>query len=94
MPADRGWARALDADQRILLNATQRPRQRARSTAAVSCRCTTCAGLVRLAPALDGVPGIPPLGAVGRAMHVVDAVGGLLGRSGAEPQTPDSRRSP
>lgn len=38
------------------------------------------AGLVRLAPILDGVPGIPPLGAVGRALSVVDAVGGLFGR--------------
>ena len=38
------------------------------------------AGLVRLAPVLDGVPGVPPLGAIGRAMTVVDAVGGLLGR--------------
>lgn len=38
-------------------------------------------GMVRLAPALDGVPGIPPLGAVGRALTVVDnALGGLLGR--------------
>ena len=37
-------------------------------------------GLIRLAPVLDGVPGIPPLGAVGRALSVVDAVGGLLGR--------------
>ncbi len=37
-------------------------------------------GLVRLAPVLEGVPGIPPLGAVGKAMSVVDAVGGLLGR--------------
>ena len=37
-------------------------------------------GLVRLAPVLDGVPGIPPLGAVGRALTVVDAVGGLFGR--------------
>lgn len=37
-------------------------------------------GMIRLAPALDGVPGIPPMGAVGRAMHVVDTVGGLLGR--------------
>lgn len=38
------------------------------------------AGLVRLAPVLDGVPGVPPLGAVGRALSVVDAVGGFLGR--------------
>lgn len=37
-------------------------------------------GLIRLAPVLEGVPGIPPLGAVGRAMSVVDAVGGLFGR--------------
>ncbi len=37
-------------------------------------------GLVRLAPVLDGVPGIPPMGAVGRALTVVDAVGGLFGR--------------
>jgi hypothetical protein len=37
-------------------------------------------GLVRLAPALSGVPGIPPLGAAGRAMSLVDAVGGVLGR--------------
>jgi hypothetical protein len=37
-------------------------------------------GLIRLAPVLDGVPGIPPLGAVGRALSVVDAVGGLFGR--------------
>jgi hypothetical protein len=37
-------------------------------------------GLLRLAPVLDGVPGIPPLGAVGRALSVVDAVGGLFGR--------------
>jgi hypothetical protein len=37
-------------------------------------------GLVRLAPVLEGVPGIPPLGAVGRALTVVDAVGGLFGR--------------
>lgn len=38
------------------------------------------AGLVRLAPVLEGVPGMPPVGAIGRAMQVVDAVGGLLGR--------------
>ena len=37
-------------------------------------------GLLRLAPALSGVPGIPPLGAVGRAMSLVDAVGGVVGR--------------
>jgi hypothetical protein len=37
-------------------------------------------GLVRLAPVLDGVPGVPPMGAIGRAITVVDAVGGLLGR--------------
>ncbi len=37
-------------------------------------------GVLRLAPVLEGVPGIPPLGAVGRAMSVVDAVGGLFGR--------------
>ena len=37
-------------------------------------------GLIRLAPVLEGVPGIPPLGAVGRALSVVDAVGGLFGR--------------
>ena len=38
------------------------------------------AGLLRMAPVLEGVPGVPPLGAVGRAMSVVDAVGGLFGR--------------
>jgi hypothetical protein len=37
-------------------------------------------GMVRLAPVLDGVPGVPPMGAVGRALTVVDAVGGLFGR--------------
>lgn len=37
-------------------------------------------GLIRLAPVLDGVPGIPPMGAIGRALSVVDAVGGLFGR--------------
>jgi hypothetical protein len=37
-------------------------------------------GLVRLAPVLEGVPGVPPMGAIGRAITVVDAVGGLLGR--------------
>lgn len=37
-------------------------------------------GLIRLAPVLEGVPGIPPMGAIGRAMSVVDAVGGLFGR--------------
>lgn len=37
-------------------------------------------GLIRLAPVLEGVPGVPPLGAVGRALSVVDAVGGLFGR--------------
>ncbi len=37
-------------------------------------------GLLRLSPVLDGIPGVPPLGAIGRAMTVVDAVGGLLGR--------------
>ena len=36
--------------------------------------------LLRLAPALEGVPGIPPIGAIGRALSMVDAVGGLLGR--------------
>jgi hypothetical protein len=39
-------------------------------------------GLIRLAPVLEGVPGVPPLGAVGRAMAVVDVVGGLVGRLG------------
>ena len=38
------------------------------------------AGLIRLAPVLEGVPGIPPMGAIGRAMSVVDAVGGLFGK--------------
>ena len=37
-------------------------------------------GMVRLAPVLEGIPGIPPMGAIGRAMTVVDAVGGLFGR--------------
>lgn len=38
-------------------------------------------GMLHLAPVLDGIPGIPPLGRVGRALSVVDAaVGGLLGR--------------
>ena len=37
-------------------------------------------GMVRLAPVLDGVPGVPPMGAIGRALTVVDAVGGLFGR--------------
>jgi hypothetical protein len=37
-------------------------------------------GLIRLAPVLEGVPGVPPMGAIGRAMSVVDAVGGLFGR--------------
>lgn len=37
-------------------------------------------GMARLAPVLEGIPGVPPLGAVGKAMVVVDAVGGLLGR--------------
>ena len=38
-------------------------------------------GMLRLAPVLDGIPGIPPLGRVGRALSAVDAaVGGLLGR--------------
>lgn len=37
-------------------------------------------GMVRLAPVLDGVPGVPPLGPVGKAMAVVDAVGGIFGR--------------
>lgn len=37
-------------------------------------------GMVRLAPVLEGVPGLPPLGAVGRALHMVEAVGGFLGR--------------
>ena len=37
-------------------------------------------GMVRLAPVLDGIPGVPPMGAIGRALTVVDAVGGLFGR--------------
>lgn len=37
-------------------------------------------GLIRLAPVLDGVPGVPPMGAIGKALTVVDAVGGLFGR--------------
>lgn len=37
-------------------------------------------GLVRLAPVLEGVPGIPPLGAVGKAVALMESVGGLLGR--------------
>ncbi|MGB7982364.1 MAG: maleylpyruvate isomerase N-terminal domain-containing protein [Candidatus Nanopelagicales bacterium] len=37
-------------------------------------------GLVRLAPVLEGVPGVPPMGAIGTALSVVDAVGGLFGR--------------
>jgi hypothetical protein len=37
-------------------------------------------GLIRLAPVLEGIPGIPPMGAVGKALSVVDAVGGLFGR--------------
>lgn len=39
-------------------------------------------GLVHLAPVLDGIPGVPPMGAIGRALTVVDAMGGLLGRFG------------
>ncbi len=37
-------------------------------------------GMVRLAPVLDGIPGLPPLGAVGKALSMVDAVGGLFSR--------------
>jgi hypothetical protein len=39
-------------------------------------------GTLQLAPALQGVPGIPPIGtnAVSRAMGVLGAVGGVLGR--------------
>lgn len=37
-------------------------------------------GLIRLAPVLEGVPGMPPVGAIGRALQLVDAVGGLFGR--------------
>jgi len=39
-------------------------------------------GLIHLAPVLDGIPGVPPMGAIGRALTVVDAMGGLLGRFG------------
>lgn len=37
-------------------------------------------GMIRLAPVLEGIPGLPPIGAIGRAMSVVDAVGGLFGK--------------
>lgn len=37
-------------------------------------------GMVRLAPVLEGIPGLPPLGAVGKALAMVDAVGGVFGR--------------
>jgi hypothetical protein len=70
----------VETDNRSLINATS---GRVSATALYrsgEVRVHDLAGMVRLAPALDGVPGIPPMGAVGRALHVMDAVGGLLGR--------------
>lgn len=39
-------------------------------------------GLIKLAPALDGVPGVPPLAAMSKAFGLVESLGGLFGRFG------------
>ncbi len=80
LPADPCVGPGALAPTRILLDATSGRVNVAHLYRSGQLHVRDLGGLVRLAPVLDGVPGVPPLGAVGRAMTVVDAVGGLLGR--------------
>ena len=80
VPAERWLGPGVDTSQRVLLNAASGRVSASSLYRSGELQVHDLPGLIRLAPALEGVPGIPPLGAVGRALHVVDAVGGLLGR--------------
>lgn len=72
---------SVEASARIVLDATSGRTNVAHLYRSGELRVHDLSGMLRLAPVLDGIPGIPPLGAVGRALSVVDAAfGGLLGR--------------
>ncbi|MGB8021374.1 MAG: hypothetical protein WCF04_09120 [Candidatus Nanopelagicales bacterium] len=71
---------AIEAEARVILDVTSGHASVPHLYRAKELRLHDLSGLIHLAPVLDGVPGLPPLGAIGRALQVVDAVGGLFGR--------------
>ncbi|HYN55706.1 MAG TPA: hypothetical protein VES03_00770 [Motilibacterales bacterium] len=80
LPEDPRMGPAVVAPTRTLIDATSGRANVAHLYRTGELHVRDIGGLVRLAPVLDGVPGVPPMGAIGRALTVVDAVGGLLGR--------------
>lgn len=80
LPADARLGPGVETTARILLDITSGRGSPANLYRSGQLRVHDVPGLLRLAPALEGVPGIPPIGAIGRALSMVDAVGGLLGR--------------
>ncbi len=77
---DTGFGPAAMAPAEVILDVTSGRAPVAHLYRTGELQVRDLSGMIRLAPVLEGVPGLPPLGAVGRAIHVVDAVGGLLGR--------------
>ena len=72
---------AVIAPARVVLDVTSGRAHVATMYRTGELRVRDLTGMLRLAPVLDGIPGIPPLGAVGRALSAVDtAIGGLMGR--------------
>jgi hypothetical protein len=80
LPGDPDMGPGVLAPTRMVIDATSGRANVGHLYRTGELRVRDIGGLVRLAPVLEGVPGIPPLGAVGRALTVVDAVGGLFGR--------------
>lgn len=80
LDSDPGGGPTVHAEARTVLHVTSGRAPVAHYYRTGALRVSDLPGLLRLAPVLDGVPGVPPLGAIGRALQVVDAVGGLLGR--------------
>jgi Mycothiol maleylpyruvate isomerase N-terminal domain len=80
LPEDPNMGPGAVAPTRILIDATSGRTNVAHLYRTGELHVRDLAGLLRLAPVLDGVPGVPPMGAIGRALTVVDAVGGLFGR--------------
>lgn len=71
---------AIEAEPRVILDITSGRASVPHLYRTGELRLHDLSGLLHLAPVVDGVPGLPPLGAIGRALQVVDAVGGLFGR--------------
>lgn len=71
---------AVHATARVVLDVTRGRVNTANLYRTGELRVHDLPGLIRLAPVLEGVPGMPPVGAIARAMQLVDAVGGLFGR--------------